>query len=120
MTTAVEFTFDLSVYRMSAIKKAAYRFAAHYAVEIRPTAGGCVQVVLSPRLSCPPNAPDADSLPSEVLDQDLRETVADETNGIRDVLLAQAFSSLSVVDPVGETADFHDDPLGIGRCNSDG
>jgi hypothetical protein len=48
-----------------------------------------------------------------VLDQELRETVAEETKSVRDLLLAQTFSGLSLVDPVGENADYHDDPLVI-------
>ncbi|MCA9059945.1 MAG: hypothetical protein KDA85_15665, partial [Planctomycetaceae bacterium] len=48
-----------------------------------------------------------------VLHEDLREMIAEETKVVRDILLAQAFSGLSMTDPDGETADFRKDPLGI-------
>jgi hypothetical protein len=34
-------------------------------------------------------------------------------------LLAQTFSGLALVDPVGEVGDYHDDPLGIGSLPAD-
>jgi hypothetical protein len=43
---------------------------------------------------------------NEVLDQELRETIAEETAGIRNLLLAQAFSKTSLIDPELETADY--------------
>jgi hypothetical protein len=49
----------------------------------------------------------------EVLDQELREVVAEETAGIREVILAQAFLGLALTDEHGEHADFRDDSLQI-------
>jgi hypothetical protein len=43
---------------------------------------------------------------NEVLDQELREIIAEETVGIRDLLLAQAFSKTSLIDPELETCDY--------------
>jgi His-Xaa-Ser system protein HxsD len=43
---------------------------------------------------------------NEVLDQDLRETVAEETTGIRNLLLAQAFSKTSLIDSELETGEY--------------
>src|SRR5262245_45030999 len=108
----MHFEFDLGVYRLSAIKKAAYRFAGQFDVQIAPIADSRVRVSLSRKANA---ATDIDPmcLPNEVLDQELREVVADETKGIRDLLLAQAFSGLPLVDPIGENADYREDPLGI-------
>jgi len=50
---------------------------------------------------------------NEVLDQELREAVAEETKGIQNLLLAQAFSATSLLDPLGECADEGVDPLNI-------
>jgi hypothetical protein len=55
---------------------------------------------------------------NEILDQDLRESIAEETAQVRNLLLVQAFSGLSVTDTVADTADYGDDPLGIGRSQT--
>jgi hypothetical protein len=57
---------------------------------------------------------------NELLDQDLRETIAEETGRVRNLLLAQAFSGLSLTDADADAADFRDDPLGIGRSQIEG
>jgi radical SAM pair-associated protein len=112
-----EFTFDLSLYRLSAIQKAAYRFTGPFRVELDRVTESQVRVKLVPH---PGNSPSVDpnTLPNEVLDQELRETVADETRGVRELLLAQAFSNLPLTDPVGENADYRDDPLKIAEIRS--
>lgn len=107
------FNFDLAVYRLSAIKKAAYRFLADYGVEIRTTSESNVQVVLTPRAAVSSSYKMLDSFPNEVLDQDLREVIAEETKSIRDLIMVQTFSGLTLTDSVGEDADYRDDPLGI-------
>ena len=56
----------------------------------------------------------ANDFPNQVLDQDLRESIAEETKSVRDLILAQAFSGLPILDPLGETADFRGDILAIG------
>lgn len=115
-STIAHFDFDLAIYRLAAIKKAAYRFAGEFEVSIEGLSDNRVRVALTRRnangrLSVP-------DFPREVLDQDLREQIAEETAGIRDILLAHTFSELPLTDAVGETADFRDDPLGIGASQS--
>src|SRR5689334_15002900 len=107
-TSATSFEFDPSVCRLGAVKKAAYRFSAHFDVQIE-AGEGAVRVTLRPRPSAPSWPCDLGSFPTEVLDQELRELVAEETKGVRDLLLAQAFSGLPLIDPTGEAADFHED-----------
>jgi His-Xaa-Ser system protein HxsD len=116
-TPAVEFTFDLSIYRLSAIQKAAYRFTGPFRVELDRVNETKVRVRLVPHAGHSPSI-DPNTLPNEVLDQELRETVADETRGVRELLLAQAFSNLPLTDPVGENADYRDDPLKIAEIRS--
>lgn len=92
-------SFDLRVCRLNAIKKAAHKFA-HIAeinvavrgenealVTIRPTKSG----ESMEQLRC--------DLRAETLDQELRETVAEETGPIRNLLLAQAFSPICFIEP---------------------
>jgi His-Xaa-Ser system protein HxsD len=102
--------FDLRVHSLLTIKKAAYRFADRWTADIQQVDDNHVWVILKPRTRQPI---DAAAFRCEVLDQDLRQIIAEETTGLRNILLAQAFSELSVVDPQGDSADFHDDPLGV-------
>lgn len=108
-------TFDPSVYRLSAIKKAAYRFGDRGAGIVDTLPDGHIRVVFAAR-----NRSDSlDELKvdfcNEVLDQELRETIAAETSQVRDLLLAQAFSGISVTDSASESADFESDPLKISQ-----
>lgn len=107
------FEFDLMLYRLAAIQKAAYRYSGHFDIRMESVAPDRVRVELSAKLTPPAWPCDPASFPCEVLDQDLREKVAEDTKSVRDLLLAQTFSELSFLDPAGETADYHDDPLGI-------
>ncbi|WP_437222582.1 His-Xaa-Ser system protein HxsD [Planctomicrobium sp. SH661] len=105
-------SFDLSCYRLTAIQKACYRLSDRATFDIAISDGNC-QVHLN---TATPEEGDhvVTLLKREVLDQELREVVAAETGRVCDLLLAQAFSPVSLLDQRGETADFRDDPLGIG------
>lgn len=106
---------DPRVYRLSAIKKAAYRFGDRCFVQIETTDDGPIRVTLSTKSDTVTLDTLAGDFRNELLDQDLRESIAEETEGVRNLLLAHAFSGLSLADPVAETADFREDPLAIGR-----
>ena len=113
MTDEMSLEFDPVVYRLSAVKKAAYKFGnrLHIRVEIRD--GGRVHA----NLRCKSDSDDlaylAGEFYNEALDQELREQVADETMPIRNLLLAQAFSKTSLVDPLGDDGDWSADPKAI-------
>jgi His-Xaa-Ser system protein HxsD len=98
-------TFDSKVYRLSAIKKAAYKFGGlfHILIEQHEYA---TEVRMKPKESSAPIDKLVGEFCNEVLDQELRETVAEETAGIRNLLLAQAFSKTSLIDPAMETAEY--------------
>ena len=98
-------TLDTIVYRLDAIKKAAYKSGGLFHILIEQH-DGMTEVRLKPKELC--DCPDAmaGEFCNEVLDQELRETIAEETAGIRNLLLAQAFSKTSLIDPELETADY--------------
>jgi His-Xaa-Ser system protein HxsD len=106
-------TFDTSVYRLNAVKKAAYRFGdrCYVQVEVLPT--GQTRVTLKPKRRLENTEQLAGEFQNEVLDQELREVVAAETETVRNLILAHAFSETSLLDPTGEDADYRQDPLGI-------
>lgn len=107
--------FDPKVYCLTAVKKAAYRIGDRASSQIEILPDGNIQVVLTAKDRLPLSGDLLSDFRDEVLDQDLRETIGAETAQIRNILLAQAFSGVSLTDQVGETAEFESDPLNIGR-----
>lgn len=108
-------TVDPNVYRLSAVKKAAYRLGDRCFVDIETLPEGNIRVRLTPKSDKVPLATLEGEFRNELLDQDLREVIAEETERVRNLLLAQAFSGLALTDTVAGTADYRDDPLGIAR-----
>jgi His-Xaa-Ser system protein HxsD len=97
--------FDCDVYRVTAVKKAAYKYGGAFHILIEETDGSVV-VSLRPTSSNDNPEEALGKFCNEVLDQELREQIAAETNGIRDLLLAQAFSKTSLIDSELETSDY--------------
>jgi len=111
---------DLSVYRLGAVKKAAYKFGDRFHVLIEVFEAGRAKVVLKAKARLPDPYYSAGEFCNEVLDQELREVVASETEGVRNLILAQAFSKTSLIDEGHESADYRVDPFGIGSAASSG
>ena len=92
---SVEFSKD--VIRVEAIKKAAYRYSDRLSCDI-VVKGDIVSVLLNPLTSI--SGPDLDLLVEkfkiEVLDQELRIAIADETAAYRNAILAYAFSKTNL------------------------
>lgn len=90
---------DLRVYRLAAAKKAAYRLAD------RCTAAfGAVELHSVPVTFLFPPGTQDDAMKramhaffEELLDQDLREQVAEETGPVRALILAHAFSKTDLI-----------------------
>jgi His-Xaa-Ser system protein HxsD len=111
----VTVTVDSRVYRLSAVKKAAYRLGDRCFSRINLAAESQVHVTLIPKSESLSVQTLEAEFHNELLDQDLRESIAEETERVRNLLLAQAFSGLSMTAADAETADYRGDPLGIGR-----
>jgi His-Xaa-Ser system protein HxsD len=105
--------FDARIYRLTAVKKAAYKFGNRCHIQIEAVGEHQTRVVLRAKGTMENFRFLAGEFQNEVLDQELRETVTDETKGIQNLLLAQAFSATSLLDPLGESADEGVDPLNI-------
>jgi His-Xaa-Ser system protein HxsD len=86
-------TFDTRVYALPIIKKAAYRYLKSFATEI--TLEGdtwiCTLKFVAPTDADVVQAAERD-LRAEVLYQDLRASIARETEPVRNAILALAFS----------------------------
>ena len=112
--------FEESVYRLSAVKKAAYRFGDRFFIRITQPDDLHIRASLQSRGLRDDLDDVAGEFCNEVLDQELREVVAEETQGIRDLIMSQAFSAVSLVDAEGDEGDYRDDPLGIRGASSPG
>jgi len=97
LTAEVE--FDAASHSVDAIQRAAYRFSDRFSVEL--STGGDVHRCLLTAVG----DTDVDALVpdfrTEVLDQVLRERIRAETEPIRTMILAHAFSRTGVVDQQG-------------------
>jgi len=92
--------FDSAIYGLSSINKAACTFGSHFYVLIKQH-DPMTTVWLIPKECC--KSPDAFVVEfcNEVLDQELRHRVSVEMAGIRNLLLAQAFSKASLLNCEG-------------------
>ncbi|MBJ6761822.1 His-Xaa-Ser system protein HxsD [Myxococcaceae bacterium JPH2] len=95
----VQTILDLRIYRLAAIQKSAYRFAERFtAVFDSP-----VEERLPIRCIFAPTITEQDALETmrlffqELLDQELREQVGDETRALRALIVAQAFSRTDLI-----------------------
>ncbi|MDC0685721.1 His-Xaa-Ser system protein HxsD [Sorangium atrum] len=90
----IAFTVDLRAYRLAAVQKAAYRMAAKCTAVI----GQIDDHSLDVTLAFPPATGEQAALEvarvffQELLDQELREKVGEETVSLRTLILAHAFS----------------------------
>ena len=105
---------DANVYRLSAVKKAAYKFGNKFHCLISTQDDASISVVLKSKAQFDDLEHLAGEFCNEVLDQDLRENIAEQTEALRNLLLAHAFSRTSLVNADLDTVDYHADPLGIG------
>lgn len=96
-THSLSLNLDTAVYRLTAIKKAAYKFSGRCLVQIRMSGPQTAEVLLEAAASTTDLQPLKQEFLREVTDQELREVVLEETAGVRNLLLAQAFSSTSLI-----------------------
>ncbi len=95
----IRLDLDVRAYRLSAVKKAAYRFAERCTAMIGEVQEQRVHVALGfgPSVSEQAAQDVVRRFFDELLDQELREQIADETAAIRPLILAQAFSKVDVI-----------------------
>ncbi len=85
--------FSTNVYTLETIKKAAYRLSETCAFEFRIDGDDFVCELLFADSTTNEQIGETErQFRTEVLDQDLRQLIADETAPIRNVILANAFS----------------------------
>lgn len=96
---SVQVTIDLRVYRLAAFQKTAYRLAERCTAVPGSPEDNRLTVTLMFR----PETSERDALETvrlffqELLDQELREQIGDETRAVRALILAQAFSRTDLI-----------------------
>jgi His-Xaa-Ser system protein HxsD len=109
---------DLSVYSMQAIRAASYKFTdrCYVYLALGATARTVVAVLAAKdaRVSLAVNALLGDFF-NELLDQQIRESLAAEFGPLQDLIAAQAFAEGNLLDPERDDADYRSDPRGIRR-----
>lgn len=100
----VTLALDLRCYRLSAIKRAAYRLADRFTAVLGSPTDSQQPVVLRFKSSVTPTvAREATrGFYQELLDQELRAQIAEETEPVRTLILAYAFSNVDLVARKGE------------------
>lgn len=101
MTRVVDLKFDLRVYSLEAVKKACHRFSASVSFEINLiTIDEVVASLrgLNPSLSTEDLNSIALRVKNEVLEQDLRESLRTQTEPVRNLILAHAFSKTGLIE----------------------
>jgi His-Xaa-Ser system protein HxsD len=95
----IDLRLDIKVYRLTAIQKAAYKLAKHVTVAIGALEGDLAAVTLlfRPATTEPAALECARSFFQELLDQELREKIGNETAPLRSLIIAQAFSRTDLI-----------------------
>ena len=95
---ASELRFDLAVFSIDAIKAACYRFSdkCSPAIEVQERTIVC-QLQFDSKLSDASIVSEIENFRKEVLDQELRQKLKAETEPIRNLILAHAFSKTGLI-----------------------
>jgi len=97
---SIHMKVDLRVYRLAAVKKAAYRLADRCTAVIGEIGDGVlpISLVLDAGTTEAAATTAARLFLRELLDQELREHIAEETAPMRALILAHAFSRTNLVE----------------------
>lgn len=89
-------SIDLNIYNVEAVKRAIYKFADKFSADLKRDADS-LTISLIPKDQ---NSFDFENIRAqlldEILDQDLRATIANETEDIRNVIVAKAFANVDI------------------------
>ena len=92
---------SLTTYSLNAIKKACYKFSSEFSVKLEKIDDEQIKVgfEFNPKVDNEIRADLIRQFHNELLDQDLREIVFKETEGVRNLILAHAFSKTTLIEP---------------------
>jgi His-Xaa-Ser system protein HxsD len=94
----IDVRFDETVFTVDAVKAACYRFLDKFSTSIEVREGAILcSIRFDPVLSQALMDAEIENLKKEVLDQELRQKLKVETEGIRNLILAHAFSKTGLI-----------------------
>jgi His-Xaa-Ser system protein HxsD len=116
-TTAagVSMTIELHIYPLDIVLRACHAFTDRCYVFPRDCDGDRVTIDFAPRDPQTSLRELAGEFSNELLEQQLRAAIGEETRAIRELLVAQAFCEADLLDRRDSESDEHADPRGIGR-----
>lgn len=88
-----------SLFGISAVKRAAYKFTGFFHFIFQGAEASTLVLYLRPKTDSIDTEKLIGDFYNELLDQDLREIIAQETGAVRDLILAEAFSQVSILHP---------------------
>lgn len=95
----VMLTFDSKVFSLMAVKKAAYKYLRSFSADISAQSQQIhCHLTFSSHVSDEERGRLVEDFKKEVLDQDLREILKSETEAVRNVILAHAFSKTGLIN----------------------
>jgi His-Xaa-Ser system protein HxsD len=109
------FEIDTSLYTESSVRKAAHKFLGRYFVRMERSKPDSLSVSLVAKPGVEQTSTLVEEFFNEVMEYDLRERIARETEPFTNLILAHAFSKLPIIETPSELADFEDDPEGISK-----
>jgi His-Xaa-Ser system protein HxsD len=121
MTTqlsAISIDIDTRLFSTSAVMRAMYKFSGAYHVALQQPGDTEPQLRVTLRPKSPQGVVDEQKVTgdflNELLDQRLREALEAEFGTLRQLIVAQAFADVNLLDPTREDASYVADPLNIG------
>lgn len=94
----IDVTFDVAVFSLDAVKTACYKFIDRFTSDIEIHDGKIIcHLKFDDKSSEAVLSAHADNLKKEVLDQDLRLKLKTETESIRNLIFAHAFSKTGLI-----------------------
>ncbi len=90
-------SFDANVYSVTSLKKALYKFAADFSANLSSDGDRLDLLIQFETDDSQAQEKLLRALCNELIDQDLRERIATETEATRNIILAEAFSKTSLL-----------------------
>ncbi len=112
----VSLKVDLSIYVLGAVRRAAYKFTDRcYLFLSRCEDPGWLTVIFGAKAGQQNLVSLFGEFCNELLDQQIRDDLANEAGSVRDLIVAQAFAEGNLLDSQRDEGSYQDDPLGIGE-----
>ena len=104
---------DTAIYSHGVIFRVAYRYTGEYFVYLEPQGESVIRVHLTPKNGDLVSEPGA--FLNALIEERVQQDIAQETRAIRELIVAEAFGGVSLLDRSGTDADYDDDPRGIAQ-----